>query len=264
MRRLPRQESRRLRGGVCGGSRRPAGRRSARARPFAGAAVRRRGRDRRGAGRRLHARRATPPRPRPRLPTRPHPAVSEASIDLQPASSSLDVPVDQPVVGHRHRRRLSSVTLTDDEGPRRSTARSPPTARPGPRPTRCGSPTTTASSRPPSTREGVGIERSGFFATLAPRKVLETCISPLGGQSVGVGMPIVVRFNAKIRDRAAVEKALVVTARSRPRAHGTGSATRRCTAGPRQFWPAYSNVKLDVDIKGVPRAAASGAWRTAP
>ena len=95
--------------------------------------------------------------------------------------------------------------------------------------------------------------------------MLETSISPLGGQSVGVGMPIIVRFNAKVRDRAAVEQALVVTS-SKP-AEGAWSwvSDEEVHYRPKEFWPAYSKVKLDVDLKNVRRrAAASGAWRTAP
>ncbi len=106
--------------------------------------------------------------------------------------------------------------------------------------------------------DGVGTESSGFFATVAPRKVLETSISPLSGQSVGVGMPIIVRFNATVRDRAAVEKALVVTS-SKP-AEGAWSwvSDTEVHYRPKDYWPAYDKVTLDVNLKGVD--AGRGVW----
>ena len=185
------------------------------------------------------------------------PAVSRATIDLQPASASVDVPVDQPVVVTASDGRLSSVTLTDEK----SRVVDGELSADG---------TTWTSTDPLRIADhyrvvaaavdgdGVGVERSGFFATLAPRKVLETSISPLGGQSVGVGMPIIVRFNAKVRDRAAVEQALVVTS-SKP-AEGAWSwvSDEEVHYRPKAFWPAYSDVKLDVDLKNV--NAGGGVW----
>ncbi len=58
---------------------------------------------------------------------------------------------------------------------------------------------------------GLTTERSASFATVVPRKVLETSISPLSEQSVGVGMPVIVRFSEPVKDRAAVEERLTVT-----------------------------------------------------
>jgi lipoprotein-anchoring transpeptidase ErfK/SrfK len=184
-------------------------------------------------------------------------AVSRASIELSPASASVDVPVDQPVVVTVSDGRLSSVTVTDEKD--RVVAGQ-----------MAADGSTWTSTDPLRIADhyrvvaaavdngGTGTERTGFFATLAPRKTLETSISPLGGYSVGVGMPIVVRFNAKVRDRAAVEQALVVTS-SKP-AEGAWSwvSDEEVHYRPKEFWPAYAQVKLDVQLKNV--NAGNGVW----
>jgi lipoprotein-anchoring transpeptidase ErfK/SrfK len=184
-------------------------------------------------------------------------AVSRASIEMTPASASLDVPVDQPVVVTASDGRLSSVTLTDEKdrvvAGEMSADGSTWTSTD---PLRIADHYRVVAAAVDS--DGLGTERTGFFATLAPRKVLETSISPLGGYSVGVGMPIVVRFNAKVSDRAAVEQALVVTS-SKP-AEGAWSwvSDEEVHYRPKEFWPAYSQVKLDVQLKNVD--AGRGVW----
>jgi lipoprotein-anchoring transpeptidase ErfK/SrfK len=184
-------------------------------------------------------------------------AASRASIEMTPASASLDVPVDQPVVVTASDGRLSSVTLTDEKdrvlaGEMSADGSSWTSTDP----LRIADHYRVVAAAVDS--DGLGTERTGFFATLAPRKVLETSISPLGGYSVGVGMPIVVRFNAKVSDRAAVEQALVVTS-SKP-AEGAWSwvSDEEVHYRPKEFWPAYSQVKLDVALKNVD--AGRGVW----
>lgn len=98
----------------------------------------------------------------------------------------------------------------------------------------------------------------GDVRTMAPSVELSTAISPLGGWTLGVGMPIVVRFNADIADRAAVESHLHVRA-SRP-VEGVWSwvGDREVHWRPRQYWPAYTDVRLDVALAGVD--AGDGVW----
>jgi lipoprotein-anchoring transpeptidase ErfK/SrfK len=185
------------------------------------------------------------------------PKVSAAKIDVTPASASVDVPVDQPVTVTAADGKLTAVTLTDQKDRTVTGAMSADGA-------------TWTSTDPlrisdhyrlvaaAVDTDGVTAERSAFFATVAPRKVLVTSISPLGGQSVGVGMPIIVRFNTTVQDRAAVEQALAVTS-SKP-AEGAWSwvSDTEVHFRPKDYWPAYSDVKLDVNLKNVD--AGRGVW----
>ena len=183
--------------------------------------------------------------------------VSKATVALQPTSGSVDVPADQPVTVTASEGKLTSVTVTSEKN--RTVAGE-----------MSADATTWTSTGPLKLdnhyrivaaavdADGVGTESSGVFATVAPRTVLETSISPLSGQSVGVGMPIIVRFNATVRDRAAVEKALVVTS-SKP-AEGAWSwvSDTEVHYRPKDYWPAYDKVTLDVNLKGVD--AGRGVW----
>jgi lipoprotein-anchoring transpeptidase ErfK/SrfK len=182
---------------------------------------------------------------------------SAASIDLTPASASVDVPVDQPVTVTASAGTLTSVTLTDQKD--RTVA--------GEMSADGATWTSTDALRIADhyrlqaaavDADGVATERSGFFATVAPRKVLETSISPLGGQSVGVGMPIIVRFNATVRDRAAVEQALAVTSEKTIEGAWSWVSDTEVHFRPKEFWPAYNDVTLDVNLKNVD--AGRGVW----
>ena len=185
------------------------------------------------------------------------PKVSAATIDVTPASASVDVPVDQPVTVTAAAGKLTAVTLTDQKDRTLAGAMSADGASwTSTDPLRIADHYRLVAAAVDS--DGVTAERSAFFATVAPRKVLETSISPLGGQSVGVGMPIIVRFNTTVRDRAAVEQALTVTS-SKP-AEGAWSwvSDTEVHYRPKEFWPAYSDVKLDVSLKNV--NAGKGVW----
>jgi lipoprotein-anchoring transpeptidase ErfK/SrfK len=185
------------------------------------------------------------------------PKVSAATIDVTPASASVDVPIDQPVTVTAAAGKLTAVTLTDQKDRTVAGAMSADGASwTSTDPLRIADHYRLVASAVDS--DGVRAERSAFFATVSPRKVLETSISPLSGQSVGVGMPIIVRFNTAVRDRAAVEQALTVTS-SKP-AEGAWSwvSDTEVHYRPKEFWPAYSDVKLDVNLKNVD--AGRGVW----
>jgi lipoprotein-anchoring transpeptidase ErfK/SrfK len=185
------------------------------------------------------------------------PKVSAATIDVTPASASVDVPIDQPVTVTAAAGKLTAVTLTDQKDRTVAGAMSADGASwTSTDPLRIADHNRLVASAVDS--DGVRAERSAFFATVSPRKVLETSISPLSGQSVGVGMPIIVRFNTAVRDRAAVEQALTVTS-SKP-AEGAWSwvSDTEVHYRPKDYWPAYSDVKLDVNLKNVD--AGRGVW----
>jgi len=106
--------------------------------------------------------------------------------------------------------------------------------------------------------EGRRTQRSGFFATVAPRRILETSISPLDGQYVGVGMPVIIRFTERVKDRAAVEEALSVKSSKPIIGSWSWTADDEVHFRPKEFWPAYTDVKVKVDLKGV--NAGRGVW----
>jgi lipoprotein-anchoring transpeptidase ErfK/SrfK len=185
------------------------------------------------------------------------PKVSAAKIDVTPASASVDVPVDQPVTVTASAGKLTAVTLTDQKDRTVAGAMSSDGASwTSTDPLRIADHYRLVAAAVDS--DGVTAERSAFFATVAPRKILETSISPLGGQSVGVGMPIIVRFNATVRDRAAVEAALAVTSEKTIEGAWSWVSDTEVHFRPKEYWPAYNDVTLDVNLKNVD--AGRGVW----
>ena len=78
-------------------------------------------------------------------------------------------------------------------------------------------------------------------------------------------MPIIVRFTAPVKDRAAVEAALSVTS-SKQAIEGAWSwvSDEEVHFRPKEFWPAYNNGQASTSTsRASTPAAACGAWRTA-
>ncbi|MBD8869128.1 L,D-transpeptidase [Nocardioides donggukensis] len=77
-------------------------------------------------------------------------------------------------------------------------------------------------------------------------------IAPLDGETVGVGMPVVVTFDVPVADRASIERHLTVS--STPRQVGSWHwlSDTEVHWRPRTYWQAGSDVTVDVDINSVP------------
>jgi len=98
---------------------------------------------------------------------------------------------------------------------------------------------------------GESSTTTSTFTTIAPKKRLHTAVVPLNGETVGVGLPIQVAFNAPVRNRAAVERALVVE--STPKVPGAWRwiGDEKVRYRPKEYWPAGTRVTLQVRLRGV-------------
>ncbi|MEV7805945.1 Ig-like domain-containing protein [Microbispora sp. NPDC088329] len=108
--------------------------------------------------------------------------------------------------------------------------------------------------------QGVTARVAGRFRTLPPRhEVAVASIVPYDGETVGIGMPIIVTFTGPVEDRAAVERALEV----RGPAEGAWRWTSptRVVYRPRTMWPANSDVRVTAHLAGV--RAAPGTYGAA-
>lgn len=105
---------------------------------------------------------------------------------------------------------------------------------------------------------GVPVSQTDQFKTLEPKDFFGGTVSPRAAATVGVGMPITVTFDRSIKNKAAVEQALVVHT---PTAlEGAWSWTNDSTVQfrPRDYWPANIDVAVDLNLKGV--QAAKGIY----
>ncbi len=98
---------------------------------------------------------------------------------------------------------------------------------------------------------GRGKVVQSTFRTVAPKNRLTTSISPVAGQTVGVGMPIIVRLSSSVHDRAAVEEGLTVETSRNVVGSWSWISDREVHWRPEEYWPANTDVDVRVHLKGV-------------
>lgn len=101
-------------------------------------------------------------------------------------------------------------------------------------------------------------EATSTFTTVTPAAVSTPSVGPLGGQTVGVGMPIRVYFDDPVVDKAAVERNLVVTSSTPTDGVWSWVDDSEVHFRPSQYWPADIDVRLDANLYGVD--FGDGVW----
>ena len=76
-------------------------------------------------------------------------------------------------------------------------------------------------------------------------------VAPLAGETVGVGMPVIVTFDIPVTDRAAFERHMTVT--SQPRQVGTWHwvSDQEAHWRPKTYWRPGTHVTVDVDVNSI-------------
>jgi lipoprotein-anchoring transpeptidase ErfK/SrfK len=102
-------------------------------------------------------------------------------------------------------------------------------------------------------------ELKGTFTTMTPAKQVRATINPIDNATVGVGMPISLKFDSPPKDKAAVEKALKVTT-SQGDVEGSWAwlSAAQVDWRPKVYWPA--NIKVTVTAKLYGVAYGDGAF----
>ncbi len=89
------------------------------------------------------------------------------------------------------------------------------------------------------------------FSTLEPEKFFTAQVSPNAGEVVGVGEPIVVNFNKKVKNKAEVEAALVVRTSQPVLGAWAWRDNRTVEFRPKALWPGDMDVQVDLNLTGV-------------
>jgi lipoprotein-anchoring transpeptidase ErfK/SrfK len=180
------------------------------------------------------------------------PDVPKPAVHTNVATGATAVPVDRLISVTAASGILTAVNVTSKSGPvpgKMSADRKTWTA---------GTlldPGTTYTVRTQASIEGgKSITRITRFRTAALSLDQQTypSIAPLGGQTVGIGMPVIVRFDVPVTDRASIEKHLHVV--SQPAQKGTWHwlSSTEVHWRPAQYWKAGTKVTVNADINGVP------------
>lgn len=106
--------------------------------------------------------------------------------------------------------------------------------------------------------DGRTVSMVARFATAAPRARLHTAIAPLDGETVGVGMPVDVRLSAEVENRAAVERALKVSAEPAVTGSWHWLSDSHLRYRPKSYWKPGTDVSVRVRLTGV--NAGGGVW----
>jgi lipoprotein-anchoring transpeptidase ErfK/SrfK len=114
-----------------------------------------------------------------------------------------------------------------------------------------------ATVRDPAGREST--QAAHFTVAVVPSSQrVGFSVTPKAGSTVGIGQPVVVRFLTPIKERAAFEEVMTVSAKTPSGRAVTGSwhwlSSEEVHWRPQKFWTPGTRVKLDMKIAGV-RAA---------
>ena len=101
------------------------------------------------------------------------------------------------------------------------------------------------------------VVRSGF-STLTPAEELTTSISPLDGQTVGVGMPVIVRLSHPVTDRAALLARLALRTSVAVEGAWRWVDDAEIHWRPKAYWPAGITATLTVMLAGL--EVGDGVW----
>ena len=76
-------------------------------------------------------------------------------------------------------------------------------------------------------------------------------VAPLPGETVGVGMPVIVTFDLPVTDKAAFEKKMHVTTSPEQVGSWRWISDTEAHYRPKKYWQAGTTVDVDVDVNGV-------------
>ncbi|MFC1441142.1 Ig-like domain-containing protein [Streptacidiphilus sp. N1-10] len=187
------------------------------------------------------------------------PAVSAAVVTLTPGDGAAQVPAQGGVGVAVAAGKLTQVRLRDDRGDEvpgafgAGAASWKPTAKLMPE---------TRYTLDAIATDGNGLQaaKHAVFTTFVPTNTFIGFYTPEDGSTVGVGMEVSLRFNRSITDRAAVQRAVTVTAAPSVPVVGHWFGDRRLDFRPEHYWQPGTKVVLALNLKGV--EGAPGVYGT--
>jgi lipoprotein-anchoring transpeptidase ErfK/SrfK len=111
-------------------------------------------------------------------------------------------------------------------------------------------------------KDGVSSTTVTHFKTVTPSRTLKISdITPNSGETVGVGMPIIVDFNHDVTNKEAVEKALRVQSGKAVEGAWLWASDSEVIFRTKSYWPANEPVRVTANLTGV--HAGKGLWGSA-
>ena len=104
--------------------------------------------------------------------------------------------------------------------------------------------------------------RTSSFKTVTPAEILKVPISPLDGQTVGIGMPLALYPTVAVSDRAAFESRLKVTTSPPVAGAWHWFSDTELHYRPESFWTPGTEVSLEANVGGYHNG--DGVWAVTP
>lgn len=175
---------------------------------------------------------------------------TSAKVSFEPGDGSSDVNPKTPIQVSVRNGTLGEVTLTNEEGDEVSGELAPDQTR-----WIAGEPLgygkTYTWEGEATGEDGKSVSLGGSFTTVEPASTPRATINPTDDAEVGVAMPISVKFDSPVKDKAAVQRALQV----RPSVPVEGSwawlSDKQVDWRPKEYWPANTDVAVSANLYGV-------------
>ena len=108
--------------------------------------------------------------------------------------------------------------------------------------------------------DGLTSEKRSSFRTEALTLDQQTypSFAPVGGETVGIGMPVIVRFDVPVADRASIERHLKVTNSSGQKGSWHWLSDSEVHWRPMHYWKPGTDVTVTADINSIP--AGNGVY----
>lgn len=174
----------------------------------------------------------------------------KGTITTEPAVGAKEVAVTQPVTVRAREGRLTEVTVTNTDGePVAGQLAQDQASWTSTEPLGYGTAYTYAAKAVGSDNRPVDL--SGTFETVRPGEVVRATLNPTDHAEVGVGMPISVKFESAVRDKAAAQRALRVDTSNDVEGAWAWLSDTQVDWRPKEYWPADTDVTVTAKLYGV-------------
>lgn len=174
-----------------------------------------------------------------------------AKITFAPADGAKDVPVLDPIKITVQGGELTAATLTSPSG-KKVTGKLAPDKLSWTSSEVLGYGKTYKYSASARSKEGKESTEEGSFTTLAPASTPRATVNPGDGATVGVGMPISIKFpEGPPKDKAAVEKALEIKTSVPVEGAWGWLNSQQLDWRPKEYWPANTTVTVNAKLYGL-------------
>jgi lipoprotein-anchoring transpeptidase ErfK/SrfK len=174
---------------------------------------------------------------------------SQASVVAEP-SGAKKVDPDQRIVVKAQDGQLAAVSVTGPKGPLKGSMSPDGTVWTANRRLLDFGATYTVQATAIDAR-GVSTSRTDQFRTRQPKAFFSGAILPDAGTTVGAGTPITVVFDRPIKNKADIERALVVHTPTPIEGAWSWNSDSSAEFRPRKYWPGDISVTVDLNLKGV-------------